>query len=111
MNMVMNDDSQTTVDPDVKTAVRRPSMYHVVMINDDFTPQDFVVKVLQEIFLQSHDEAVATMFEIHHYDVGVAGTYTKEIATEKAEQTMDIAQLNQFPLAVKVESAGDGNSN
>ncbi len=101
--MMTDIDDQTIADPSVTTKVKRPSMYNVVLLNDDFTPMDFVTQILTDIFSHSMEDAMAIMLEVHHYGRAVAGTFTKEIATEKSEEAMKLANINEFPLVTTVE--------
>lgn len=89
------------------TKVKRPQKYNAVFLNDDFTPMDFVVEVLQTIFFKNVEESMAIMLEVHHYMKGIAGTYTKEIAESKVQETNDLATLHGHPLKVIIEPAGD----
>lgn len=81
-----------------------PSMYHVVLLNDDFTPMGFVVAVLMDIFHKAPEEAKHVMLKVHHEKRGIAGTYTKEIAQEKSERTKQIARASDFPLNCIIEA-------
>jgi len=96
---------ETDVDVKTKVKVQRPKMYHIIFLNDDYTPMDFVVRVLEEIFFKSHDDALAIMLEVHHFGKAIVDTLTKEIADEKATDTMNIALSHGFPLRVIVEPA------
>lgn len=82
---------------------KKPSMYKVIMLNDDYTPMEFVVMVLQEVFRKSQDEATQIMLNVHKRGVGVCGVYTYEIAETKVVQVMDIARKNQHPLQLQLE--------
>lgn len=84
---------------------KTPSFYKVVMLNDDFTPRDFVVHVLQKFFQRSEAEATQVMLNVHHQGSGVAGVYTFEIAETKAYQCNEYARKNQHPLKCTVEKA------
>ena len=109
--MMTETDDQSIVEPSVRVKPKRPSLYNVILLNDDFTPMDFVVQILSELFSQSHEDAMATMLEVHHYGRGIAGTYTKEIAVEKSEDTMRVAKMNKYPLITLVEQApNDGDT-
>lgn len=92
------------------TKIKRPQNYHVVFLNDDFTPMNFVVKILEEFFHRSREESLAIMLEVHHYGKGIAGTYNKEIAEQKSQEANEIADLNNYPLKTKTMPAGDGDS-
>ena len=82
---------------------KRPSMYKVLMLNDDYTPMEFVIYVLESFFSMSHDEATQVMLHVHQKGVGVCGVFTYEIAETKVNQTMDLAQKNEHPLQCTIE--------
>ena len=86
-----------------KPKTKKPSMYKVIMLNDDYTPMDFVVMILQEVFRKTQDEATQIMLNVHKRGVGVCGVYTYEIAETKVVQVMDIARKNQHPLQLQLE--------
>jgi ATP-dependent Clp protease adaptor protein ClpS len=87
----------------VATRIKEPSKYKVILINDDYTPVDFVIALLMTIF--KHDEASATAItlKIHNEGSGVAGVYTYEIAEQKAMDSTLIARNNNHPLQIKVD--------
>ena len=92
-----------------RTEVRaRPPRYHVVMINDDFTPMEFVVHVLETIFRMPSDRAVRVMLQVHHHGQGVCGKYSFDVAESKARDVIDYARRNQHPLLCRVEATSDG---
>lgn len=97
------DDGRVGVSVQARTMVKRPSMYRVLLLNDDFTPMEFVVHVLERIFNKSHDEATEIMLKVHHRGVGVCGVFTFEVAETKAGQVMDLARRNQHPLQCTIE--------
>jgi ATP-dependent Clp protease adaptor protein ClpS len=82
---------------------RRPRMYRVLLHNDDYTPMDFVVRLLQTVFSKTESEATAVMLHIHNHGAGVAGIYTHEIAETKVAQTHMIARQNECPLMASME--------
>ena len=86
-----------------KPKTKKPSMYKVIMLNDDYTPMEFVVMVLQDVFRKTQDEATQIMLNVHKRGVGVCGVYTYEIAETKVVQVMDIARKNQHPLQLQLE--------
>lgn len=88
-----------------KSKTAKPKLYHVVFLNDDFTPMDFVKDVLQQIFDKSLSDAIAVTLEVHHYDKGIAGTYTYEIAEQKVYETMELAGAQGYPLKLVTEPA------
>lgn len=85
--------------------IKFPSMYNVVLLNDDRTTMEFVVMILIEIFDQDQKAAVETMMAVHNEGKGVAGTYTKEIAEQKAEECRQLAKANEYPLSLAVEES------
>ena len=80
-----------------------PPFYRVLLLNDDFTPMEFVVSILQSIFNKTAAEATEIMLQVHRSGVGVAGVYTLEIAETKAAQVLDMAKRSQHPLRCKIE--------
>ena len=89
----------------VKTRVntKKPSMYKVLMLNDDYTPMEFVILVLESFYNKAHEEATQIMLHVHQNGVGTCGVYTYEIAETKVNQTMDLAQQHQHPLQCTIE--------
>ncbi len=88
-----------------KTApkTKRPSLYKVLLLNDDYTPQEFVVWLLQVVFKKAPEEAVTIMLHVHQNGVGVCGVYTYEVAETKVAQVMELARRNQHPLQCTME--------
>jgi len=86
-----------------KPKTKKPAMYKVIMLNDDYTPMEFVVLVLQEFFRKSQEEATNIMLHVHQRGVGVCGVYTYEVAETKATQVMELARKNQHPLQLQLE--------
>lgn len=86
-----------------KTRTQKPSMFRVLLLNDDYTPMDFVILVLQKFFHKSHEEAMKIMLNVHQRGVGVCGVFTYEIAETKAAQTMELARMHQHPLQCVLE--------
>jgi ATP-dependent Clp protease adaptor protein ClpS len=82
---------------------RKPAMYKVLMLNDDYTPMEFVVHVLERFFQKSREEATRIMLHVHRRGVGVCGVYTYEVAEFKVTQVMDLARQNQHPLQCTIE--------
>ena len=85
---------------------KKPSMYKVLMLNDDYTPMEFVVHVLERFFGKSHEDATQIMLQVHQKGVGVCGVYTYEIAETKAGHVMDLARQQQHPLQCTIEKDG-----
>ena len=82
---------------------QKPSMYKVLLLNDDYTPMEFVVHVLENIFKKTHQEATEIMLHIHRRGVGICGVFTYEIAETKVAQVMDFARTNEQPLQCTME--------
>lgn len=99
-NIQANPDTDTSLDVDVETRPRtkKPSMYKVLLLNDDYTPMEFVVDVLERFFNISEDNAVQIMLAVHKKGVGVAGIYTYEIAETKVTQVLEYAKQFEHPL-------------
>jgi ATP-dependent Clp protease adaptor protein ClpS len=83
--------------------VQPPSLYRVLLINDDFTPMDFVVEVLESFFAKTHAEATQIMLDVHRQGRGLCGIYPKDIAEAKTTQVIDHARAHEFPLACTYE--------
>lgn len=82
---------------------KKPSMYKVLMLNDDYTPMEFVVHVLERFFGKNREEATEIMLHVHQRGVGVCGVYTYEVAETKVTQVMDLARQQQHPLQCTLE--------
>lgn len=95
-------DSDATIAPS-KQKQKPPSKFHVILLNDDFTPMDFVVSVLEDIFHKNTDEAVKIMLEIHHQGRGICGTYPRDIAETKRHDVLALCAKAQHPLQCIVE--------
>lgn len=104
-----NDDDDGKGDPNIgvviktRPKVKKPSMYKVLMLNDDYTPMEFVVHVLERYFGKTGDEATKIMLHVHQKGVGICGVYTYEVAETKVTQTMDLARKHQHPLQCTLE--------
>lgn len=85
------------------TTVKEPDLYDVIMLNDDFTSTDFVVKVLRQVFFHSEAESETLMLHIHQNGMGVAGTFTFDIAQSKVNKTTELAREEGFPLRLKIQ--------
>ena len=98
-----DNDSSTSVITRTKTRTKKPSMYRVLLLNDDYTPMEFVVLVLQRYFNKSADEATQIMLHVHRNGVGECGVFTYEVAETKVTQVMDFAHKHQHPLQCIME--------
>tara|TARA_B100001559_G_scaffold223697_1_gene187808 strand:- start:161 stop:535 length:375 start_codon:yes stop_codon:yes gene_type:complete len=86
-----------------KPKLKKPPLYKVIMLNDDYTPMEFVIEMLQTYFSKSQEQATEIMLHIHQKGIGICGLYTYEIAESKATQVLDKARKNQHPLQIKLE--------
>jgi ATP-dependent Clp protease adaptor protein ClpS len=86
-----------------RTRVKPPPLYKVLLLNDDYTPMDFVVVVLQTVFGMSREKATQVMLQVHREGMGVCGTYTREVASAKVDQVREIAREHQHPLQCTME--------
>ncbi|WP_295364234.1 ATP-dependent Clp protease adapter ClpS [Arenimonas sp.] len=85
--------------------VVRPPLYQVVLLNDDFTPMDFVVEVLQTFFAMNREQATQVMLHVHTRGKGVCGVYTREVAESKVTQVNEFSRQHQHPLLCTMEKA------
>ncbi|MCB1867923.1 MAG: ATP-dependent Clp protease adapter ClpS [Gammaproteobacteria bacterium] len=85
--------------------VKRPPLYKVMLLNDDYTPMEFVVQVLESFFRMNREKATQVMLHVHTRGVGVCGLFTREIAETKVAQVNDYARSNQHPLLCTMEEA------
>nr|WP_145199480.1 ATP-dependent Clp protease adapter ClpS [Sphingobium sp. B2] len=88
-----------------RTRTKKPSLYKVLMLNDDYTPMEFVVHVLQQFFRMDMEQATRVMLHVHQRGVGVCGIFSYEVAETKVNQVMDFARQNQHPLQCTLEKA------
>jgi len=87
----------------VKPKTKKPSMYKVLLLNDDYTPMEFVVLVLTGIFSMAEEKATEVMLHVHRKGVGVCGIYSFEVAETKVTQVMELARRNEHPLQCTME--------
>ena len=99
----MSTDTDIVIDEKIKQTVKEPSMYNVIMLNDDATPMEWVVGILKEIFRHSDADAEALTMKIHNDGSAVAGTYKYEIAEQKSVEAVNASRNHGFPLQLKVE--------
>ena len=96
-------DPGTAIIAKTRAQTKRPSMYRVLLLNDDYTPMEFVVHVLERFFNKAREEATRIMLHVHHHGVGECGIYTYEVAETKVTQVMDFARKHQHPLQCVME--------
>ena len=98
-----DDESGTGTVTRTRPKTKRPSLYRVLLLNDDYTPMEFVVHVLERFFHKGPEEATTIMLHVHHNGVGECGVYTYEVAETKVTQVMDFARKHQHPLQCVME--------
>ncbi len=98
-----DDDGDVGVVLATKPKTKRPPLYKVMILNDDFTPMEFVVMVLEKFFGMSHAQSFELMLVVHKKGIAVAGVYSHEIAETKVAQVLDYAQRHQHPLQCTME--------
>ena len=99
------DDAQLGVATKTRAKPKKPSQYKVLLLNDDYTPMEFVVIVLKRFFRMDMEEATRVMLHVHQRGVGVCGIFPYEVAETKVNQVMDFAKANQHPLQCTLEKA------
>jgi len=90
---------------EARPKIKRPPLYRVVLLNDDFTPMEFVVEILESIFGMERTRATQVMLEVHTKGKGICGVYNYEIAETKVAQVMSIAEQQQHPLLCTMEES------
>ena len=90
---------------ETKTKTKKPAMYNVLLINDDYTPMEFVVMVLEKIFNKKQEEATKIMLHVHKNGLGLCGTYTFEVAESKCKAVVEFAKKNEHPLQCTIEKS------
>ena len=88
---------------EVKPEVKKPSLYRVLILNDDYTPMEFVVYVLERFFQKDREAATRIMLHVHQHGVGVCGVFTYEVAETKVAQVIETARRHQHPLQCTME--------
>jgi ATP-dependent Clp protease adaptor protein ClpS len=93
----------TAVITKTKPQTKRPSLYRVLLLNDDYTPMEFVIHVLERFFNKDRDSATRIMLHVHNHGIGECGIFTYEVAETKVTQVMDFARKHQHPLQCVME--------
>ena len=96
-------DGNTGVIVETRPRTKKPSMYKVLMLNDDYTPMEFVVHVLERFFAMDAEKATQVMLHVHQRGVGICGVFPYEVAETKVTQVMDFARQHQHPLQCTLE--------
>ena len=97
------DDTGTQIITKTRPKTKRPSLYKVLLLNDDYTQMEFVVHVLERFFGKSQEDATRIMLHVHNHGVGICGVFTYEIAETKVTQVIDFARQHQHPLQCTME--------
>jgi ATP-dependent Clp protease adaptor protein ClpS len=92
---------------ELKPALKRPHMYKVVLLNDDYTPMEFVVEILETFFSMGREQATQVMLAVHTHGKGVCGLFTRDVAETKAAQVNQYARESHHPLLAEVEASED----
>ena len=104
-NNKQNNESRRDLLLDSKPKTKKPSMYSVLLLNDDYTPMEFVVIVLEKVFNKKQEEATQIMLHVHKNGIGVCGTFTYEVAETKCKTVIDMAKKNEHPLQCTIEKS------
>ncbi len=97
------DGTGTSVVTKTRPKTKKPSLYKVLILNDDYTPMEFVVHMLERFFAKPREEAVQIMLHVHRHGVGICGVYTFEVAETKVTQVIELARRHQHPLQCTME--------
>jgi len=98
-----NGEGRTGIVTKTRPKTKKPSLYRVLLLNDDYSPMEFVILVLEKYFNKTREEATHIMLHVHHKGVGICGIYTYEVAETKVTQVVDFARQNSHPLQCTME--------
>ncbi|MEN2494286.1 MAG: ATP-dependent Clp protease adapter protein ClpS [Hyphomicrobiaceae bacterium hypho_1] len=109
--MASNEDKNDDIDNERQSGVvtktrhktKKPSLYKVLLLNDDYTPMEFVIQVLEKYFNKGHEDATRIMLQVHQQGIGMCGVYTYEVAETKVTQVIDFSRQNSHPLQCTME--------
>ena len=104
-NNNIDNDFQRGVLLETKPKTKKPSMYNVLLLNDDYTPMEFVIYVIEKFFNKNNEEAIKIMLHVHQKGIGICGIYTYEVAESKSKAVIDLAKSNQHPLQCTIEKS------
>ncbi|TVZ39193.1 ATP-dependent Clp protease adaptor protein ClpS [Alteromonadaceae bacterium 2753L.S.0a.02] len=116
LTLSKDDDADSVADDgglavqEVKPRLKKPPMYKVVLLNDDYTPMEFVVHVLEVFFNMNREKATHVMLTVHTKGRAVCGVYSRDVAETKAMQVNQFARQNEHPLLCEIEACDDGES-
>jgi ATP-dependent Clp protease adaptor protein ClpS len=97
------DGTGTGIVAKTRPKTKKPSLYKVLLLNDDYTPMEFVIHILEKIFTKSREDAVEIMLHVHRHGVGICGLFTFEVAETKVTQVIEFARRHQHPLQCTME--------
>ena len=97
------DGTGTGIVTKTRSKVKKPSLYKVLLLNDDYTPMEFVVHILEKFFAKNREDAVEVMLHVHRHGVGLCGVFTYEVAETKVAQVIEFARRHQHPLQCTME--------
>jgi ATP-dependent Clp protease adaptor protein ClpS len=97
------DGTGTGIVAQTRPKTKKPSLYKVLLLNDDYTPMDFVIHILEKIFGKTQEDAVEIMLHVHRHGVGICGLFTFEVAETKVTQVIEFARRHQHPLQCTME--------
>ena len=97
------DGTGTGIVTKTRPKVKKPSLYKVLLLNDDYTPMEFVVHILEKFFAKSREDAVEVMLHVHRHGVGICGVFTYEVAETKVAQVIEFSRRHQHPLQCTME--------
>ncbi|MFL0809167.1 MAG: ATP-dependent Clp protease adapter ClpS [Agarilytica sp.] len=103
------DDGGVAVQED-KPRLKRPPMYKVVLLNDDYTPMEFVVHILERFFFMNREKATRVMLQVHTDGKGICGVFSRDVAETKAAMVNQYSRDNEHPLMCEIEASDDGDS-
>ena len=98
-----NDDGDTILASKSQSKTEKPPLYKILLLNDDFTPMEFVASIIQKVFNKTQDDATRIMLQIHTEGIGICGMYPFEIAETKMNQVLNLAKESQHPLQCIIE--------
>ena len=104
-NNINLDEPQKGVLLNTKPKTKKPSLYKVVLLNDDYTPMEFVIYVIEKLFNKNREEATRIMLHVHQNGLGICGIYTYEVAETKSKAVINLAKSNQHPLQCTIEKS------
>ena len=104
-NNINLDEPQKGVLLNTKPKTKKPSLYKVILLNDDYTPMEFVIYIIEKLFNKNHEEATRIMLHVHQNGLGICGIYTYEVAETKSKAVINLAKSNQHPLQCTIEKS------